>query len=50
MQILAAGYLQAGRKNEAAELLTRALQLAQSQGKTGLAREIAENLQAAGKE
>ena len=50
MQILAAGYLQAGRKNEARELLARALQLAQSQGKSGLAREIAENLKVAGTE
>ena len=47
MQILAAGYLQAGKKNAAAGLLTRALQLAQSQGKTGLASEIAENLKVA---
>jgi len=50
MQILAAGYLQADRKNEATELLARALQLAQNQGKSGLAREIAENLKAAGTE
>ena len=50
MQILAAGYLQAGRKNEAAGILTRALHLAQSQGKNGLAQEIAENLKVAGTE
>lgn len=47
MQILAAGYLQAARKSDATKLLTRALQLAQSQGKSGLAREIAENLKVA---
>lgn len=50
MQILAAAYLQTGKKNEAAGLLTRALLLAQNQGKTGLAREIAENLKVAGAE
>ena len=44
MQILAAGYLEAGQKNEGAGILHRALLLAQSQGKSDLAREIENNL------
>jgi len=44
MQILAAGYLEAGQKTEGAGILHRALALAQNQGKTALAKEIADNI------
>lgn len=47
MQILAAGYLDNGQKNEAAGILHRAMALATAQGKQELAREIEGNLKLA---
>ena len=47
MQILAAGYLEKGQKNEAAGILHRALQLAKNQQKHSLAAEIESNLRLA---
>lgn len=50
MQVLAAGYLENGQKQEATGILHRALAAAEAQGKNELAAEILSNLQLAGQE